>query len=124
MTSDAATAPDIPAEVRAAVDVAVDRQALDLRALDLSQISHFTDFFVICSGSNERHVQAIADAIQRKLRDLDLRPMGIEGYDHGQWVVLDYGFIVVHIFSEEMREYYRLEGLWADAPDLAPALSM
>ena len=124
MTSNPATAPDVPSEVRAAVEMAIDRQAVDLRVLDLSEISHFTDFFVIGSGTSERHVQAIADAIQRKLRELGIRPLGVEGYEHGQWIVLDYGSIVAHIFSEEMREYYRLEGLWADAPDLAPALSM
>lgn len=124
MTSTPATASDVPSEVRAAAEVAVDRQTIDLRVLDLSEISHFTDFFLIGSGTSERHVQAIADAIQRALRELGIRPMGVEGYDHAQWIVLDYGSIVVHIFSKEMREYYRLEGLWADAPDLAPALAM
>jgi len=118
MTQLPAAIVDSPARVRTAVGAIQDRQALDLRVLDLDEISEFTEFFLLCSGSSERQVRAIADAVDETLRAEGSRPLHIEGYDHGQWVLLDYGDFLVHIFSEPMREYYRLERLWADAPDV------
>ena len=120
MTQLPAATIDSPSRVRTAVAAIQDRQAQDLRVLDLDEISEFTEFFLLCSGSSERQVRAIADAVDETLREQGSRPLHVEGYDNGQWVLLDYGDFLVHIFSEPMREYYRLERLWADAPDVTP----
>jgi ribosome-associated protein len=109
---------DTPARVREAVAAAEDRKAVDLRVLHLEKVSDFTDFFLICSGTSERQVQAIADAVQERMREGQVRPLHVEGFNRGQWVLLDYGDFVVHIFQEEPRRFYSLERLWGDAPDV------
>ena len=109
---------DTAQRVREAVAAADDRKAVDLKVLHLQKISDFTDYFVICGGTSERQVQAIADAVQEKLRDRRVRPLHVEGYNRGQWVLLDYGDLVVHVFQEEPRRHYALERLWSDAPDM------
>jgi ribosome-associated protein len=112
------TTVDTPARVREAVAAAEDRKAVDLRVLHVEKVSDFTDFFLICSGTSERQVQAIADAVQERMREEQVRPLHVEGYSRGQWVLLDYGDFVVHIFQEEPRRFYSLERLWGDAPDV------
>lgn len=121
-TDSAETSPisDHSDRVREAVAAAEDRKALDLRVLHLQRVSDFADYFLICSGSNERQVQAIASAIEEKLRVEGARPLHIEGYNRGQWVLLDYGDLVVHVFQEQTRGFYALERLWSDAPDVTP----
>ncbi|MFL6196385.1 MAG: ribosome silencing factor [Thermoanaerobaculia bacterium] len=109
---------DTTERVREAVAAADDRKAVDLKVLHLTKITDFADYFLICSGTNERQVQAIADAVQEKLRAGRVRPLHVEGYNRAQWVLLDYGDLVVHVFQEEQRRYYALERLWGDAPDL------
>jgi ribosome-associated protein len=109
---------DTSIRVREAVAAADDRKAIDLKVLHLAKVSDFTDYFLICSGSNERQVQAIADAVEGKLRELRVRPLHVEGYNRAQWVLLDYGDLVVHVFQEEPRRFYSLERLWGDAPDV------
>lgn len=109
---------DTPTRVREAVAAADGRKAIDLRVLQLEKVSDFTDFFLICTGTSERQVQAIADAVQEKMREEQVRPLHVEGYNRGQWVLLDYGDFVVHIFQEEPRRFYSLERLWGDAPDV------
>lgn len=120
MTAQAQTLPDpdTAARVRQAVAAAEDRKALDLAVLHLQPVSDFTDYFLICSGTNERQVQAIADAVQEKLRTEKSRPLHVEGYNKGHWVLLDYGDFVMHIFQEEPRRFYSLERLWGDAPNV------
>ena len=87
--------------------------------LDLREISTFTDFFVICSGTSEPHLKAIAGEIESRLRqDHDLRPAAVDGFPASQWIVLDYLQVIVHIFHREKREFYSLEDLWSDAPRL------
>ena len=113
---------DTAQRVREAVAAAEDRKALDLKVLHLQKISDFTDYFMICSGTSERQVQAIADAVQEKLRELRVRPLHVEGYNRGQWVLIDYGDLVVHVFQEEPRRHYALERLWGDAPDVTAEL--
>jgi ribosome-associated protein len=82
-------------------------------------VSDFTDYFLLCSGTNERQVQAIADAVQESLRaEQKAKPLHVEGYNRGLWVLLDYGDFVMHIFQEEPRRFYSLERLWGDAPDV------
>lgn len=112
------SSPDTPTRVREAVAAADGRKAVDLRVLHLEKVSDFTDFFLICSGTSERQVQAIADAVQERMREEQVRPLHVEGYNRGQWVLLDYGDFVVHIFQEEPRRFYSLERLWGDAPDV------
>jgi ribosome-associated protein len=115
------TLPDTAARVRLAVAAAEDRKAIDLKVLHLEKISDFTDYFVICSGSSERQVQAIADAVEERLRRGQVRPLHVEGATRGQWVLLDFGDLVVHVFQEEPRRFYALERLWGDAPDVTAA---
>ncbi len=118
-------ATDTEDRVRAATAAALDRKAQDLRVLELTEVSDFTDYFVICNGANARQVSSIAEAVERSLRTAGARPLHLEGAGRGQWVLLDYGDVVVHVFDAERRELYRLERLWSDAPDrtaeLAPA---
>lgn len=119
MSQAPAAAVDVPSRVRIAVDAIQDRKALGLQVLELGEISEFTDYFLLSTGGSERQVRAIADAVIEQLKEQEgLRALHVEGYDHGQWVLLDYGDFLVHIFTEPLRDYYRLDRLWADAPDV------
>ena len=109
--------------VRAAAAAALDRKAQDLRVLELTEVSDFTDYFVICNGANARQVSSIAEAVEGRLRADGVRPLHLEGASRGQWVLLDYGDVVVHVFDAERRELYRLERLWSDAPDRTAELA-
>ena len=107
---------DLDPEVKLAIHCASEKKAFDMVALDLRSIASFTEFFIIASGSNQRQVQAIADEINEQLRkQLSTRPVRIEGYNSADWVLLDYGDFVVHIFNGESREFYDLARLWRDA---------
>lgn len=107
---------EIDAEVQLAVRCAGDKKAFDIKVLDLRQIATFTEFFIIASGSNQRQVQAISDEINEQLKNqLGSRAIRIEGYGSGEWVLLDYGDFIVHVFDKEAREFYDLERLWLDA---------
>ena len=119
MTTSPAAKSDTFARVRGAVAAALDRKAADLRVLHLGAVSDFTDYFLICTGTSERQVQAIADAVEERLRQQGVRPLSTEGYPHGQWVLLDYGDLLVHIFTAGRRDFYGLERLWSDAPDVS-----
>jgi len=98
--------------------IASDHKALDIAVLDLRKLTSFTDYFVICSGTSDRQVLAIADAIHHDIKKVGRMPMGEEGMRSGHWALIDYSDVVVHVFYEEMREYYQLERLWHDAPRL------
>ncbi len=107
---------ELDAEVKLAIQCASEKKAFDMIALDLRGIASFTEFFIIASGSNQRQVQAIADEINEQLKkQLSTRAVRIEGYASGEWVLLDYGDFVVHIFNSEAREFYDLARLWLDA---------
>jgi ribosome-associated protein len=108
---------DTADRVRGAVHAALDKKAEDLRVLNLGPVSDFTDYFLICSGTNERQVQAIAEAIQETLRKSGAKPIHVEGQRTGNWVLLDYGDLVAHVFQPAPREFYGLEKLWSDAED-------
>jgi ribosome-associated protein len=87
--------------------------------LDLRGISTFTDFFVICSGSSEPHLKAIAGEIETRLRDdYAVRAVAVDGFPASQWIVLDYLQVIVHVFHSEKRDFHSLEDLWSDAPRL------
>ncbi|HEX5177275.1 MAG TPA: ribosome silencing factor [Chthoniobacteraceae bacterium] len=101
-------------------DIAGDKKAEDIVALDLRGISSFTDFFVICSGTSEPHLKAIINELEDRLRkEHGLRPVAVDGFPLSQWVVADYADVVVHIFHTDKRAFYSLEDLWGDAPRLA-----
>src|SRR6476620_2581290 len=107
---------DLDPELQLAIRCASDKKAFDLVALDLREIASFTEFFVIASGANQRQVQAIADEIKEQLKkQLSASPVRVEGYASGEWVLVDYGDFVVHIFNKEAREFYDLARLWRDA---------
>jgi ribosome-associated protein len=112
------TLPDIPERVREAVAASLDTKADRVVVRHLEAVTDFTDYFLIASGTNERQVQAIADAVEERLRARGVRPLAIEGYAPAQWVLLDYGDFVVHVFLDETRVHYGLERLWRDAPDV------
>lgn len=97
---------------------ALERKAVNPAVLDIGQVSPFTEQFVICHGTNSRQVQAIADSVRSRLKKAGLRPSSVEGYRHAEWILLDYGDLVVHVFSRDKRYYYDLERLWGKAPRL------
>ena len=99
----------------AAAHAADEKQAKDVRILDLRPVTSFADFFLVCSGTNTRQIQAIADEIEIELKELGEYPNSVEGYQNAEWVLLDYGDFLIHIFSEKARAYYDLERLWRDA---------
>lgn len=107
--------PRLPKAVKLAIAAAADKKAENALLLDLRKASAFTDFFVICTGTNVRQVQAIANGIEEALRAAGLKPSLIEGYERGQWVLIDYFDFIVHIFLPATREFYGLERLWGDA---------
>lgn len=107
---------DLDAELQLAIRSADDKKAVSMVGLDLREIASFTEFFFIASGTNPRQVQAIADEITEKLREEHRRrPTRVEGYSKAEWILLDYGDFVIHLFDKEARDFYDLERLWRDA---------
>jgi ribosome-associated protein len=100
---------------RRIVELAEDKKAADIVLLDLSGLTTLADYFVICSGGSERQLDAIADGIVETLRDEKVRPIGREGVSASHWVLLDYGSVVVHVFTPPERDFYQLERHWAEA---------
>lgn len=95
---------------------ASDKKAIDIMIINISKLLVVTDYFVICSGQTNRHVRTIAEAIEEKLKELKVRKVGIADDKQGNWILLDYGSVIIHVFIQEQRDYYQLERLWADAP--------
>lgn len=114
-----AAALDTEDEVMMAAHAASDKKATDIVALDLRQLASFTEFFLICTGANSRQVQAISNAVEEQLRKAGKRPLHIEGYRSAEWILLDYGDFIVHVFSAASRRFYDLERLWRDAGRVA-----
>ena len=109
-------------QVAAAIQACLDKKAEELSILEMEKGSGaFTDYFVLCSGSNPRQVQAISDEVELRLKNTGLRPTHIEGYNQAEWVLIDYVDFVVHVFSEKARKFYDLERLWKSAKRLEPA---
>jgi ribosome-associated protein len=104
---------------RAAGQAIADKKGEDVQLLDLSGLLVVTDVFLIASGTSARHVKTLVEDAEVALREIDRRPIRREGTEHGEWVLLDYGDLVIHVFGKETREYYDLERLWADAPRIA-----
>lgn len=102
--------------VTACLEAAADRKASDPVVLDLREASQIADYFVILSGRSDTQVRAIAESIEQQARKHGLRPRAIEGMSHGQWVLMDFGDFVAHVFYEPVRGFYDLERLWARVP--------
>jgi ribosome-associated protein len=97
----------------------LDKKGEDVVALDVRGLVSFADSFILATGTSDRHVKTLADAVTERARELGLESRGSEGYDDGRWVLIDLGDVVVHLFQREVREHYDLERLWGDAPALA-----
>jgi ribosome-associated protein len=121
---DASAAQTLTPEIVMALQAASDKKALAPLVLDLRGIGGFTDYFLITSGTNQRQVQAIADAVAENLKKAGTRAARIEGYKTAEWVLLDYGDFIVHVFDDKARRFYDLERLWRDAAlvELPPEL--
>jgi ribosome-associated protein len=108
--------PKLPKSVAGAVQAALDKKAIDVVVLDLRKAEGFTDYFVICTGTNPRQINAIADGVEDTLRkDFGERPTLAEGLHRSEWILLDYFNFIVHVFSRECRSFYNLERLWGNA---------
>jgi ribosome-associated protein len=105
--------------VRAVVASVIDRGAEEIVILDLIGRTSYCDYLVLCNGTNARQVSAIASRTVRAVRDLGVRPLGVEGLDTGRWALIDLSDVIVHVFDGAMRGYYDIDGLWVDAPRLS-----
>ncbi len=105
--------------VSAVVAAAEDRKAEDIVAIDVREVSSFADTFIVATGTSDRHVRSVADAIRSALSEISQSPLGVEGYEDGRWVLIDYGDMIVHVFQHETRMDYDLERLWSDASRIA-----
>src|SRR6266404_4020133 len=113
---------DLQHQVTEAISACQEKKAEEITVLELEKNSGaFTDYFVVCSGTNPRQIQAIAAEVEERLHKAGLRPTHVEGYKQAEWVLLDYVDFVVHVFSEKARKYYDLERLWKSAKHLEPA---
>jgi ribosome-associated protein len=110
---------NLPREIRLSVQASQGKKAEDIVVLDLRGLSSFTDFFVIMTGNSTRQNTAISESIEQALKQNKLIPLGVEGRGPAEWILLDYGSFVVHVFSKQARDYYSLEKLWGDAPRLS-----
>ncbi len=97
-------------------EAALDKKAVDLVVLDVGALTSIADYLIICTGRSDRQVQAIAQAIDEQIRADGVRPTAIEGMTRGQWVLMDYSDVIVHVFQKEVREFYDLERMWEHAP--------
>ena len=106
---------ELDERIEVALRAADDKKAVNSIVLDLQKVADFTSFFIITSGTNTRQVQAISDGIADELRKIKVRPTRVEGYNTAEWILMDYGDIIIHIFEQKAREFYDLERLWRDA---------
>jgi ribosome-associated protein len=100
------------------VDAALEKKGEDIVVLDVKEVTSFADTFILITGSSDRNVRSIVDAVEQAARSMGERPLGIEGYNDGRWVLVDLADVIVHVFVPEAREHYALERLYADAPQL------
>jgi ribosome-associated protein len=119
--------------VELAIRTIINHKGLEPVALKVKELCSFADYFIICAGTSRRHVAALAQNLEEDLAHAGIKPLGVEGIQEGQWVLLDYNDVVIHIFLQALREFYHLEGLWSEAPHVplpntnyapAPSLSV
>lgn len=94
---------------------ALDKKALDVKVLEIKKLSSIADYLVLATGRSDRQVQAMADSVKQGMKPID-RPLDMEGYEEGRWIVIDFGDVIVHLFQEEVRKHYDLDELWSRAP--------
>lgn len=99
-----------------AARTAADNRAKDVLVLDMTEIVRWTDYLVVATGASRRQMRTVADAVEKAFADVGDRKIGIEGYELGEWIVVDFADVVLHVFTEEKRGYYEIEHLWGDAP--------
>jgi len=107
---------NLPAEVRLAVKAAQARKGEEICVLDLRDVASFTDFFVILHGNSSRQNIALYTGVEEDLKRTGVRPLSVEGKENAEWILMDYGFFLVHVFTRNARDYYSLDKLWGDAP--------
>jgi ribosome-associated protein len=107
---------NLPAEVRLAVKAAQARKGEEICVLDLRDVASFTDFFVILHGNSSRQNIALYTGVEEDLKRTGVQPLGVEGKENAEWILMDYGFFLVHVFTRNTRDYYSLDKLWGDAP--------
>jgi ribosome-associated protein len=112
----------VMARLRVAAAALDAKKAYQLTALDVSQQTSIAEAFLICSVNSARQAQAAADEVDRQLAALGVRPLAVEGYQQGSWILKDYGDFLLHVFLEERREFFALERLWGDAPEISSRL--
>ncbi len=105
-------------KLRVALKAAIDKKAEMPVVIDLRGLTTLADYFVVLSANSDVHARTLADEIKKKLKEKGVLPLNVEGYEQGNWILIDYGDIIVHIFRPEFRELYSLESLWLDAPRL------
>ncbi|MCX5891840.1 MAG: ribosome silencing factor [Deltaproteobacteria bacterium] len=106
-----------------ALKTLMDNQALGPVLLEVKNLCSFADYFILCSGGSKRQVTALAQQVEEELAKVKVKPLGVEGKEQGLWVLMDYNTVVIHIFFRELREFYDLDGLWAEAPRTSMASS-
>jgi ribosome-associated protein len=112
------TRPDRVARATAIAEAALDKKCQQLVALDVREVTSVADTFILVTGTSDRHARAIADSVVDATRRAGEKPLGVEGYEEGRWILIDLGDVIVHVFQEEVRQAYDLERLWSDAPAL------
>ena len=108
----------LPREVKLSVEAGLEKKGEDIVVLDLRNLASFTDYFVILQGNSSRQNKAIYEGIEQRLKQEKFLPLSIEGKQNAEWILMDYGNFIVHVFSKKAREYYLLEKLWGDSPRL------
>ena len=106
----------VDASLEVFIKAVLGKKAVNVVAMDVRELTSIADVFIICSGRSNRQVSAIAEHIERELRREKIKPLSVEGTSEGQWVLMDYGNVIIHVFFESVRQFYDLEGLWSDAP--------
>lgn len=102
-------------KAQACARFADEKKAQDIIVLDLIGVTDIADYFVLATGTSERHVRTIAEAVEVGMKEMGVKPFSLEGYDEGRWVIIDYQNVIIHIFIESLRELYDLESLWIEA---------
>lgn len=104
--------------MRKIVSVLSKRKTENIKVLNISGLTTIADYFVICNGNSSTQIKSLADEVEEKLKEVDVTPYSKEGFSDASWVLLDYSSVVVHIFNPEQRDFYSIENLWSDAPDV------
>jgi ribosome-associated protein len=111
---------DVGASLDLFIKAVLGKKPVDVVVLDVCELTSIADVFIICSGRSNRQVSAIAEHVERDLKSHKIRPLSVEGTKEGHWVLMDYGNVIIHVFYESARQFYDLEGLWADARRIVP----